>query len=87
MILCAQSDELFVLILDAMFVFLQWGSKTHSSDVYSLVGEILHDIKNHEEDYISKDPHFVLKIAEAAITSLTDNFENMERKVSGGQRA
>ncbi|KAL7525452.1 hypothetical protein ACHAXR_002886 [Thalassiosira sp. AJA248-18] len=58
-----------------------WGSKSHSCDVYDLVAEILYaDIEKSDEKYLTNDPKFALSIAEAACTSLTDNFETMERK-------
>lgn len=58
-----------------------WGSKTHSSDVYGLVADILYsEIVRSDENYLSKDPRFALSIAEAACTSLTDNFDTMCRK-------
>jgi len=57
-----------------------WGSKTHSSDVYGLVASILHrDIVASEEGYLTKDPKYALEIAEAACTSLTDNFGTIRR--------
>ena len=57
-----------------------WGSKCHSTDVYDLVGSILYnDIERSEEDYLKKDPRFALGIAEAACTSLIDNFDTMCR--------
>ncbi|KAL7449166.1 hypothetical protein ACHAWC_001255, partial [Mediolabrus comicus] len=57
-----------------------WGSKTHGTDVYSLVAEILtNEVINAPEAYLTKDPRFGLSIAKAAITSLSDNFHSMER--------
>lgn len=58
-----------------------WGSKTHSSEVYGLVGDILYcDIVRSDEGYLTNNPRFALSIAEAACTSLADNFETMCRK-------
>jgi len=51
-----------------------WGSKTHSTDVYSLVATLLDEVIAHENNYLETDPRFALTIAESAITSLTDNF-------------
>lgn len=57
-----------------------WGSKTHSTDVYDLVGSILSsDIIGSEEDYLNKNIRFALTIAEAACTSLSDNFFKINR--------
>ena len=57
-----------------------WGSKTHSPEVYDLVGSILqNDIVRSEEKYLTKDPRFALSIAESACTSLTENFYKIPR--------
>jgi len=57
-----------------------WGSKSHSSEVYGLVADILSsDVINSEESYLSKDPRFAVSIAEAACTSLSENFHKMMR--------
>ena len=57
-----------------------WGSKTHSTEVYDLVGSILSsDIIGSEEDYLNKKIRFALTIAESACTSLSDNFCKMNR--------
>ena len=57
-----------------------WGSKTHSTEVYDLVGSILqNDIIGSEESYLTKDPRFALTIAESACTSLSENFYKIQR--------
>eukprot|EP00956_Cyclotella_meneghiniana_P000593 scaffold642_cov75-Cyclotella_meneghiniana.AAC.11 len=57
-----------------------WGSKTHSTEVYDLVATILsNDVVRSEEDYLNEDPRFALSLAEAACTSLSDNFHIMQR--------
>lgn len=57
-----------------------WGSKTHSTDVYDLVASILSEVVNSEERYLETKPRFAMTLAEAACTSLTDNFDTMCRK-------
>ena len=48
--------------------------------MYGLVEDILSsDVINSEESYLSKDPRFAVSIAEAACTSLSDNFRKMMR--------
>ena len=56
-----------------------WGSKFHSEDVYGLVGGIIHEVLESEENYLENDPKFALKMAEAVCTSLVDNFGTMQR--------
>ena len=48
--------------------------------MYGLVADILSsDVINSEESYLSKDPRFAVSIAEAACTSLSNNFHKMMR--------
>eukprot|EP00986_Skeletonema_menzelii_P011152 scaffold5669_cov144-Skeletonema_menzelii.AAC.15 len=53
-----------------------WGSKTHSCDVYELVANLL---TSEAIPNLTKDPRLALDIAKAAITSLTDNFNTIQR--------
>ena len=48
--------------------------------MYDLVATILsNDVVRSEEDYLNEDPRFALSLAEAACTSLSDNFHIMQR--------
>ena len=58
-----------------------WGSKEHASDVYGLAARIIRDVIGSKEDYLANDPRYVLSIAKAAITSITDNWSTIRRPV------
>lgn len=55
-----------------------YGSKTHSPEVYSCIHSIL-DKEVMKKEFIQTDPLFALSVAKSALTSLTENFETIQR--------
>jgi hypothetical protein len=55
-----------------------YGSKCHSPEVYELLSNVVRD-ECISKGYVETDPKFALSIAEAAFSSLSDNFRSMPR--------